>query len=81
MPPISWSDPRTVIVVGDSFNDVEGARRAGMRTIADVYGYSRVPATEFGADVVIDALIDLPRAVMDLPAAAVIALDRPPGES
>ncbi len=65
--------PERVIVVGDSFNDVEGARRAGMRTIAVSYGYSRVPATEFGADVVIDALIDLPRAVMDLPAATVIA--------
>ncbi len=65
--------PERVIVVGDSFNDVEGARRAGMRTIAVSYGYSRMPVSEFGADVVIDALIDIPRAVMELPAAAMIA--------
>lgn len=65
--------PQRVVVVGDSFNDIEGGRRAGMRTIAVSYGYTRMPVSEFEADVVIDSLLDLPRAVMNLPNVAEIA--------
>lgn len=65
--------PQRVVVVGDSFNDVEGGRRAGMRTVAVSYGYTRMPVSEFGADAVIDSLLDLPKAVMALPTIAEIA--------
>lgn len=65
--------PQRVVVVGDSFNDVEGGRRAGMRTIAVSYGYTRMPVSEFGADAVIDSLLDLPKAIMALPTIAEIA--------
>jgi phosphoglycolate phosphatase len=65
--------PERVVMVGDSINDVEGAHRAGMRAIAVGYGYSRIPAAEFGAEAVIDALTGLPRAVAALPPATVIA--------
>lgn len=65
--------PQRVVVVGDSFNDVEGGRRAGMRTIAVSYGYTRVPVSEFAADAVVDSLLDLPKAIMNLPTIAEIA--------
>ncbi len=65
--------PERVIMVGDSINDVEGAHRAGMRAIAVGYGYSRLPAAEFGADALAKAFCDIPRAIAALPPAAVIA--------
>jgi len=59
--------PQRVIMVGDSINDIEGARRAGMRSIAASYGYNQMPVEAFGADAVIDSLMDLPAAIQSLP--------------
>lgn len=41
------------VMVGDSINDVLSAKGAGVTAIAVTYGYSRKPATELGADLVI----------------------------
>ncbi|MBN2752972.1 MAG: phosphoglycolate phosphatase [Rhodospirillaceae bacterium] len=65
--------PERVIMVGDSINDTDGAHRAGMRAIAVTYGYTQIPASEFGADALIDSLIDLPHAALNLPMATTIA--------
>jgi len=65
--------PQRVIIVGDSINDIEGARRAGMRSIAASYGYNQMPVEAFGADAVIDGLFDLPGAIQSLPLEVPIA--------
>lgn len=42
------------LYVGDSPTDMECARAAGVPVIAVSWGYSRVPAAELGADILID---------------------------
>ncbi len=42
------------VMVGDSINDVLAAKGAGLPCIAVSFGYARVPATELGADLVVD---------------------------
>jgi phosphoglycolate phosphatase len=56
------------IMVGDSRNDVESARAAGMPAIVVSFGYSAVPPHQLGADLVIDSLKDLPTALAALSA-------------
>lgn len=49
------------VMVGDSINDVLAAKGAGIPCIAVSFGYSRVPAADLGANLVIDdfsAIID-----------------------
>jgi len=60
------ADRKACIFVGDSATDVETARNAGVPVIAIGFGYSRVPATELGADVVIERFADLPQAIRGL---------------
>jgi len=54
------------IMIGDSPNDIGCAIAAGVRSIAVSYGYSRVPAAELGADLLIDRFGDLPDAIAKL---------------
>lgn len=54
------------IMIGDSPNDITCAIDAGVRAIAVSYGYSRVPAAELGADLLIDRFADLPAALARL---------------
>lgn len=42
------------VFVGDSINDVLAAKAAGLPCIVVGFGYSRVPAAELGADLVVD---------------------------
>ena len=56
----------SAVYVGDSPTDVETARNAGVRMIAVSYGYSRVPANELGADVLIHRFDELPAALRRL---------------
>ncbi len=65
--------PHHVIMVGDSINDIEGARRAGMRGIAAAYGYTQMPVEDFKADAVISSLIELPKAIQKLPQDATLS--------
>ena len=56
-------------MVGDSANDLLTARAAGLPCILMSFGYSNVPATELGADLVLDSFADLPPALDRLMAA------------
>jgi phosphoglycolate phosphatase len=58
--------PADTAVVGDSINDVLAAKAAGLPCIAVSFGYARVPASELGADAVIDDFADLARALAGL---------------
>ncbi|MDX1580177.1 MAG: HAD-IA family hydrolase, partial [Alphaproteobacteria bacterium] len=56
----------STVMVGDSLTDVEAARAADVPVIAVSFGYSTVPASELGADVLIDDFRELPRALKEL---------------
>lgn len=51
--------PDDAVMVGDSPNDINAARNAGLRSVAVTFGYTRVPPHQLGADVVIDHFNDL----------------------
>jgi phosphoglycolate phosphatase len=50
-------------MIGDSPNDIDCAIAAGVRSVAVSYGYTRVPAAELGANLLIDRFGDLPDAI------------------
>jgi phosphoglycolate phosphatase len=50
-------------MIGDNANDVHAARAAGVPVILRAGGYIRVPATELGADAVIETFAELPAAL------------------
>jgi len=47
-------DPKDALLVGDSPNDIDAGKDAGLPTIAVSFGYTRVPPPELGADILID---------------------------
>ncbi|CAA7620271.1 phosphoglycolate phosphatase [Magnetospirillum sp. UT-4] len=51
------------VYVGDSINDVLAAKGAHVRCILVSFGYTKVPARDLGADLVIDSFADLIEAV------------------
>jgi len=51
------------VYVGDSETDVATARNAGVPIVVVSFGYSRVPAAEFGGDRLIDHFSELPAAL------------------
>ncbi|HZN29498.1 MAG TPA: phosphoglycolate phosphatase [Xanthobacteraceae bacterium] len=54
------------VMVGDSANDVDMARAAGVPVVAVDFGYTETPASELNADLVISAFRDLPKAIFGL---------------
>ncbi|MEM9124058.1 MAG: phosphoglycolate phosphatase [Pseudomonadota bacterium] len=42
------------VMIGDSAADIDGAKAAGLPSVAVSFGYSEVPVSELGADAVID---------------------------
>jgi phosphoglycolate phosphatase len=56
----------TAIMVGDSETDMLTARRARVPVVAVGWGYSRVPASELGADRLIERMLELPQVVEEL---------------
>jgi phosphoglycolate phosphatase len=60
--------PAQAVFVGDSPNDAEAARAAGLPLVLVTFGYTRVPVTELGADVLIDSLGELSGALERLAA-------------
>jgi phosphoglycolate phosphatase len=60
-------EPRNACMIGDRLHDVEGARTHGIATLGVTWGYgSREELQTAGADLVIDALDELPGAVRRL---------------
>jgi phosphoglycolate phosphatase len=60
--------PDRTVMIGDSANDVAVARAARVPVVLVAYGYTRVPATELGADAVIERFDDLLSASLSVPA-------------
>ena len=58
--------PADAVMIGDSHADIDGARAAGMRSIAVSYGYSQTPAAKLGASMVVDSLAEIPAALAAL---------------
>jgi len=58
--------PERAIMVGDSANDIDAARAAGVPVIAVDFGYTEVPVTRLGPDRIIDGFPKLPAAVFEL---------------
>jgi len=56
--------PRCALMVGDSINDLQAARAAGVAAILFSHGYSDPPARELGADLVLDDFAGLADAVL-----------------
>ena len=54
------------VMIGDSITDLSTARAAGVPCILMSYGFTPVPASELGADIVLDDFADLPEAVRRL---------------
>lgn len=50
-------------MVGDSANDIDAGRGAGLRTIAVTWGYGAIPARDLGADAVIEDFAALAPAI------------------
>ncbi len=58
--------PTRAVMVGDSGNDVQAARNAGLPVIVVSFGYTATPPGELGADMVIDGFDELPAALSAL---------------
>ena len=58
--------PSRAVMVGDSGNDVQAARNAGLPVIVVSFGYTATPPGELGADIVIDGFDELPAALRAL---------------
>jgi len=52
--------PEEAVMVGDSPNDIDAAKNAGVPNIAVSYGYRKVPVSALGADYIVDHFDDLP---------------------
>ena len=62
------STPDRAVMVGDSIHDVHAAHGAGLPAVLVSWGYTETPASELGADAVIDRFDALPQALERLAA-------------
>ena len=65
-------DLQATIMVGDSANDIDTARAAGVPVVAVDFGYTEVPVARLGPDRVISDYAELPAAVRALTAGAAV---------
>ena len=56
-------DPKRAVMIGDSIHDVEAAHAAGLPAVLVSWGYTARPASELGAEAVIDRFDALPEAL------------------
>ena len=57
------ASPERAVMIGDSIHDAEAAHRAGIPAVLVSWGYTLKPASELGADDVIDRFDALPDAL------------------
>ncbi len=62
------STPERAVMVGDSIHDVHAAHAAGLPAVLVSWGYTDTPASELGADAVIERFDALPQALEQLAA-------------
>ncbi|HTJ57321.1 MAG TPA: HAD-IA family hydrolase [Devosiaceae bacterium] len=55
--------PAEAIMVGDSGNDIESAKAGNIYAVGIRGGYTPAPLEEFGADIVLDTMAELPRVI------------------
>jgi phosphoglycolate phosphatase len=60
------SEGGPAVMIGDSITDLNTARAAHVPCILMSYGFTPVPASELGADLVLDEMAQLPQALRDL---------------
>ena len=63
---LAGGDLARAVVIGDSANDIDTARGAGVPVVAVDFGYTEVPIFELKPDRIIGHFNDLPRALRDL---------------
>lgn len=68
LPHLSGKLPDWAVMVGDSANDINAAKAAGLPSVAVSFGYTRIPAAELGADRLIHHFDDLRAALASLQA-------------
>ena len=56
----------SAVMVGDSANDIDAAIAAGIPVIGVPFGYTSIPVSELGADLVVDHFDDLIPALIKL---------------
>jgi phosphoglycolate phosphatase len=61
-------DPKRAVMIGDSIHDVEAAHAAGLPAVLVSWGYTARPASELGAEAVIEQFAALPEALERLAA-------------
>jgi phosphoglycolate phosphatase len=59
-------DPMTTVMIGDSIHDVEAAHGAGLPAVLVSWGYTVKPASELGAEAVIQKFGALPEALGEI---------------
>ena len=60
-------DPARAVMVGDSRTDIDTAKAAGIPVVAVPFGYTDVPVTELGPNVVVQSYAELIGAIGKLP--------------
>ena len=65
-------DPERAIMVGDSANDINAARAAGIPIVAVDFGYTEIPVTQLKPDRIISGFDELPVVVRGLLPAALL---------
>jgi phosphoglycolate phosphatase len=59
-------DAAWAVMVGDSANDIDAARAAGVPVVAVDFGYTETPVSRLKPDRIISGFSELPAAVRDL---------------
>jgi phosphoglycolate phosphatase len=62
------STPERAVMIGDSINDVQSAHGAGLPAVLVSWGYTTKPASELGAEAVIQRFEALPDALGEMAA-------------
>jgi phosphoglycolate phosphatase len=62
------ADPKRAVMIGDSIHDVESAHGAGLPAVLVSWGYTDKPASELGAEAVIQKFNALPEALGEIAA-------------
>ncbi len=63
---LAGGDPARAIMVGDSINDIDAAKSAGIPVIAVDFGYTDIPVDQLAPDVIISSFDRLPQAAAGL---------------